>query len=158
MFEAQDFPVSATSTAALLHRVSFRVLRGESYGYDYATTVGSTLRFRDFAIARTDRLSMLVYTAVLIFLSCRNKYVSSQAHARNRKLVMSSTATLRLTIPTIALFPEDGRHVAHTIPKGAVIQVKTLQGDKLIEVVWEGKTVLMFAQDIRARGESTGAA
>jgi hypothetical protein len=72
---------------------------------------------------------------------------------------MSSTATFRLNSPTIALFPEEGRQVAHTIPQGAVIQVKTLEGDHLIEVVWEGKTVLMFAQDIRARGERfTGAA
>ena len=66
---------------------------------------------------------------------------------------MSSTATFRLNAPTIALFFEEGRHVARTIPQGAVIQVNSFEGNKLIEVLWEGKTVLMFAQDVRARGE-----
>jgi len=66
----------------------------------------------------------------------------------------SITTTFRLNTPTIALFPGDGRHAAHTIPKGALIQVEAaFDGKNLIEVVWEGKTVLMFAQDIRARGE-----
>jgi hypothetical protein len=62
----------------------------------------------------------------------------------------------RLTAPTIALFPEDGRKVAHTIPEGAVVsvaKVEKIDGNKLIEVVYEEKRVLMFAQDIRSRGE-----
>ncbi len=29
----------------------------------------------------------------------------------------------RITHPTIALFDEDGRHVAHTVPEGAIIKV-----------------------------------
>ena len=61
--------------------------------------------------------------------------------------------TFRLNTPTIALFFEDGRQVARTVPQGAVVQVNTLEGDKLIEVEWEGRTILMFAQDIRTRGE-----
>jgi hypothetical protein len=65
----------------------------------------------------------------------------------------SAGTTFRLTSATIALFPEEGRQVAHTIPQGAVIRVNGLEGDRLIEVTWEGKTILMFAQDIRARGE-----
>jgi hypothetical protein len=47
----------------------------------------------------------------------------------------------RITNPTIALFMEDGRHVARTIPYGALVVVpngKTFDGDKLIEVQWEG--------------------
>ena len=61
--------------------------------------------------------------------------------------------TFRLNMPTIALFSEEGRQVARTVPQGAVVQVNTLEGDKLIEVEWEGRTILMFAQDIRTRGE-----
>jgi hypothetical protein len=62
-------------------------------------------------------------------------------------------------MPTIALFFEEGRQVAHTVPEGAVVRVAGLDGDKLIEVVWEGQTILMFAQDIRSRGERvTGSA
>jgi len=59
----------------------------------------------------------------------------------------------RLNMPTIALFSEDGRQVARTIPQGSVVRVNTLEGNKLIEAVWEGKIILMFAQDIRSRGE-----
>ena len=59
----------------------------------------------------------------------------------------------RLKTATIALFPEDGRHVARVVPLGAVIDVRSLEGSKLIEVFWDGKNILMFAADVRARGE-----
>lgn len=64
-----------------------------------------------------------------------------------------SPLIFRLRSATIALFPEDDRQVARTLPTGSVIEAKTIEGNKLVEVVWEEKTVLMFAQDIRARGE-----
>jgi len=64
-----------------------------------------------------------------------------------------SSATFRLNSPTIALFSEDGRHVARTVPPGALICVTALEGNRLIEVERDGQKVLMFAQDIRARGE-----
>jgi ketosteroid isomerase-like protein len=54
----------------------------------------------------------------------------------------------RITDATLALFQEDGRHVAHTVPVGAVV---TVDGNKLIEVVWDGKKVMMFTQDLRTR-------
>jgi len=39
----------------------------------------------------------------------------------------------RITSPTIALFLEDGRHVAHMIPKDTIItvQTETFNGDRL---------------------------
>ena len=60
----------------------------------------------------------------------------------------------RIMSPTIALFLEDGRHVAHMVPKGTIItvQTETFNGDRLIEVLWAEKTVMMFTQDIRSRG------
>jgi len=60
----------------------------------------------------------------------------------------------RITSPTIALFLEDGRHVAHMIPKDTIItvQTETFNGDRLIEVLWAEKPVMMFTQDIRSRG------
>ena len=58
----------------------------------------------------------------------------------------------RLKSPTAALFPEDGRHIARIVPEGPVVLVHTLEGNKLIEVVWKEQTVLMFARDVRARG------
>jgi len=62
----------------------------------------------------------------------------------------------RINSPTIALFEEDGRHVANTVPAGAVIDISSdsFDGDKLLEVVWEGKPVMMFTQDLRKRAES----
>jgi hypothetical protein len=61
----------------------------------------------------------------------------------------------RITNPTIALFHEDGRHVARTVPAGAVIHVDraAFDGNKLVDVTWEGKTVMMFTQDLRSRAE-----
>jgi len=46
----------------------------------------------------------------------------------------------RITSPTIALFLEDGRHVAHMIPKDTIItvQTETFNGDRLRSPVgWE---------------------
>jgi hypothetical protein len=61
----------------------------------------------------------------------------------------------RINGPTIALFEEDGRHVANTVPAGSVIEIKgeTFDGDKLLEVIWDGKPVMMFTQDLRKRAE-----
>jgi len=60
----------------------------------------------------------------------------------------------RIDSPTIALFQEKGRHVTHTVPKGAIICTdgKPFYGNKLMEVLWDEKAVMMFAQDLRARG------
>jgi len=60
----------------------------------------------------------------------------------------------RIKKPTIALFMEDDRHVARTIPAESivVVQAEELNGDRLIEVLWAEKLVMMFTQDIRKRG------
>lgn len=60
----------------------------------------------------------------------------------------------RIDSPTIALFLEEGRHVAHMVPKGSTITIegKTFNGDKLVEVTWGEKVVMMFTQDLRSRG------
>jgi len=41
----------------------------------------------------------------------------------------------RITNPTLALFVEDGRHVAHTLPVGALITVRanSFDGEKLLK-------------------------
>jgi len=55
----------------------------------------------------------------------------------------------------MVLFLEEGRHVARTVPAGAIVAVEPESGDggKLVNVTWEGRQVTMFTQDIRARGE-----
>jgi hypothetical protein len=61
----------------------------------------------------------------------------------------------RIKSPTIALFSENGRHVPRTVPAGAVVEIKSLalDGNRLVEVMWDGRNVMMFSQDIQSRGE-----
>ena len=63
--------------------------------------------------------------------------------------------TYRITSPSLVLLQVNDRRVSHMIPKGAVVSFdgKTFNGDKIVEVVWDGKIVLMFTQDLRSRGE-----
>ena len=68
---------------------------------------------------------------------------------------MNREVKFRINVPTIALFIEDGRQVARRIPVGSEISVDetAIEGNQLIEVRWIATTVMMFSQDIRARGE-----
>jgi hypothetical protein len=61
----------------------------------------------------------------------------------------------RITSPTLALFEQDGRHIAHTVPTGAIVTVDTngFDGNKLVSVTWDGEAVMMFTQDLRSRSE-----
>ena len=71
---------------------------------------------------------------------------------------MNREVKFRINVPTIALFMEDGRQVARKIPVGSEIRVDetNIEDNKLIEVRWIATTVMMFSQDIRARGEKIG--
>jgi hypothetical protein len=64
----------------------------------------------------------------------------------------------RITHPTIAVLLEDERHVTHMVPSGTIITVDNegFDGDRLIDVTWDDKKVLMFAQDLRSRTEAVG--
>jgi hypothetical protein len=55
--------------------------------------------------------------------------------------------------PTLAILPQD--HVPVMIPKGGEVEVLDgpLNGNRLVDVHWEGKTVMMFTYDVRDRGE-----
>jgi hypothetical protein len=66
-----------------------------------------------------------------------------------------SIDTYRITSPTISMFLAEGRYVSRLLPKEArvTIQSETFDGNKLVEVRYEGKTVMMFTQDLRTRGE-----
>lgn len=61
----------------------------------------------------------------------------------------------KLGNPTMALDIVDGKRVAITIPAGETIKVAsgpTGEGDRLVDVVWDGRTVAMFAFDVNVRG------
>ena len=65
-----------------------------------------------------------------------------------------TTEKYLISSPTIALFLEDGRQVAHLVPEGALIRTdgKPFNGNRLMEVTWADKVVMMFTQDLRTRG------
>jgi hypothetical protein len=61
----------------------------------------------------------------------------------------------RLNIPTLAILSKDGQRVPMTIPYGGIVRVigSTYDDRQLVDVEWEGKKLLMFAVDLRERGE-----
>jgi len=68
---------------------------------------------------------------------------------------MSREVKFRINTPTIGLISDRGRQVARTIPGGAEVIVSdesAIHENKLIEVRWAEKLIMMFAQDIRTRG------
>jgi hypothetical protein len=62
-------------------------------------------------------------------------------------------ARFRITESTIAMSHDDGRGVAHMVSVGAVVEVHKgpIDGDRLVEVDWNGKKMMMFTQDLRLR-------
>jgi hypothetical protein len=61
----------------------------------------------------------------------------------------------KLENPTMALDLIDGKRVAVTVPTGATIKVvsgPSGEGDRLVDVMWAGRTVAMFAYDVGVRG------
>lgn len=58
-----------------------------------------------------------------------------------------------LSSPTLALIEENGHHVAQTIPQGETLTIaeEAFGADRLIEVLWADRKVLMFADDLRSR-------
>jgi hypothetical protein len=61
----------------------------------------------------------------------------------------------RMKTPTLAITANDDQNTPITIPRGDVVEVVDgpLDGDRLLDVQWDGKTVMMFTTDIRERGE-----
>jgi hypothetical protein len=63
--------------------------------------------------------------------------------------------SFRITTPTLAILSphRDGHRIPITIPRNAVVTVEEeIDGDRLVDVLWNGKTLMMFTQDIRMRG------
>jgi hypothetical protein len=61
----------------------------------------------------------------------------------------------RIKTPTLAILEQDGQKLPLTIPLHARIRLLDgpLDGNRLVDVEWEGKRVMMFTTDIRERGE-----
>jgi hypothetical protein len=50
---------------------------------------------------------------------------------------------------------QDGAKIPVMIPKGGEVEVLVgpLNGNRLVDVRWEGKTVMVFTNNVRDRGE-----
>jgi len=59
-----------------------------------------------------------------------------------------------LNTPTVAIDTVEGKHVAAVVPAGSVIKVASgpTPGDRMVDVLWEGRMVMMFAIDVDVRG------
>jgi hypothetical protein len=66
-----------------------------------------------------------------------------------------SASRYRLTNPTMAMVQEDGHHVSLTVPSGSIIEVdgEAFNGEKLVDVYWDSRKIMMFTQDLRSRTE-----
>jgi hypothetical protein len=60
---------------------------------------------------------------------------------------------------TVVIDTVDGKHVAAIVPAGSVIKAASgpKHGDRMVDVLWNGRIVAMFAVDVDVRGtEVTG--
>ena len=75
----------------------------------------------------------------------------------NRKRTSVFTGKrFRLSASTLGILSANGERIAVQILKDAVVEVTSgprPDDQRMVDVVWEGKTLTMFAQDIRDRGE-----
>ena len=67
---------------------------------------------------------------------------------------MLSGKLFRLKRSTLAIDVIDGKHTAVSVPAGATIEVLpgSSNGDTTVEVLWDGRVVVMFAVDVTERG------
>jgi hypothetical protein len=62
----------------------------------------------------------------------------------------------RLRSETIGIEQKDGKLVAVTVPAGSVVTITSgprPNDMRLVDTVWEDKTLVMFAEDVQARGD-----
>jgi hypothetical protein len=64
--------------------------------------------------------------------------------------------TYRLKSCTLAILDQKGQKIPLTIPTGSTVEVaeEEINGNRLVDVTWEGKKVKMFTTDLRERGEA----
>ena len=62
----------------------------------------------------------------------------------------------RIKDPTLAVVEKSGSKVMITVPAGAIVTAEnyTVDAMEMVEVVWDKRHILMFALDLRTRGEA----
>jgi hypothetical protein len=66
---------------------------------------------------------------------------------------MTHNVPYRVRETTFAILTLDGSRISITLPVNAIVLLidGPLDGHRLVEILWEGKTLLMFTQDLRSR-------
>jgi hypothetical protein len=59
----------------------------------------------------------------------------------------------RLTAPALAVFPVNGTHQSATAPIGTILDLdgKPFNGERLMDVLWDGRKVMMFTDELRVK-------
>ena len=67
------------------------------------------------------------------------------------------TGKFKLDKTTLAIGDVNGKRVAVTIPAGDIVELiaDPDPGNKMVDVLWEGRTVAMYATDLKWRGIQT---
>ena len=68
---------------------------------------------------------------------------------------MLSGRRFKLERPTLAIDSANDKRQSSYVPAGAIIKVvsgPTSDGDRMVDVLWNGKVVTMFAIDVNVRG------
>jgi len=71
---------------------------------------------------------------------------------------MEPGESYRLNAETLGITHMEPPRTAVMVPKGGIVTILAivagpLAGNRMIDVIWNGKTVMLFAQDLRKRGE-----
>jgi hypothetical protein len=71
-----------------------------------------------------------------------------------KQRVMLTGKRFRLEIQTMAIDTVEGKRLAVTIPAGEIIKVISgpRHGERMMDVLWDGRVVQMFAADVSERG------
>lgn len=61
----------------------------------------------------------------------------------------------RLNAEALGIFSGNQDRIAAWIPSGTVVTVVNgpLNGNRMVDVLWDGKIIMVFADDLRERGE-----
>ena len=67
---------------------------------------------------------------------------------------MGRHETYKLNSALLAIYTLDGERMPVMVPSGATVTITDgpLDGLRLVDVLWEGKTVVVFTVDLRDRG------
>jgi hypothetical protein len=67
------------------------------------------------------------------------------------------TGKFKLDKTTLAIGDLNGKPVAVSIPAGDIVKLiaDRIAADNMVDVLWEGRTVAMYAEDLKLRGIET---